>query len=394
MPLRIGHTERGYQQAKTIIGAVPDCEYVLVRDWYSALRRVHELLGRPRVMARTVADARFRFRDFDLSPVDLVHLYNGVSYGSRAWISTFETGLPRFGNVARQRLSDPQRLRADVRTVDALERLASRPCKRLIAHSRNAVCMQTEILEIFPEYRDAILAKTVAIPVGQPAFRSSVAARPLPGAGSRSLRAMLVGHDFFRKGGREVLEVLDGLRAAGYPIQLTIVSVMGVPTYASRAGIDGVSWARTFIAERREWITHFPSLPSATLFEQIESCDIGLLPSYAETYGFAVLEFQAHGVPVITTDVRALPEINPPDCGWLIPVPRRPNGEAIYNEPGGSERVSDAIRSGLERTIREIFEDPGALERRGASALARIRSEHSPEATATALKQIYVEAVG
>ncbi len=49
----------------------------------------------------------------------------------------------------------------------------------------------------------------------------------------------------------------------------------------------------------------------------MRTADIGMLPSYADTYGFSVLEAQA-GNAVITTDIRALPEVNNPAVGWLI----------------------------------------------------------------------------
>jgi len=49
---------------------------------------------------------------------------------------------------------------------------------------------------------------------------------------------------------------------------------------------------------------------------------LALLPTCAETHGDVVLEAQANGCPVITTDIRTLPEINPSEIGYLIEVPK------------------------------------------------------------------------
>ena len=57
------------------------------------------------------------------------------------------------------------------------------------------------------------------------------------------------------------------------------------------------------------------------MLELLSGSHIGLLPSFAETYGYVVLEMQAAGVPVVTTDIRAFSEVNPDECGWRIRTP-------------------------------------------------------------------------
>ena len=42
----------------------------------------------------------------------------------------------------------------------------------------------------------------------------------------------------------------------------------------------------------------------------LKNTHVGLLPTYADTYGYSVLEAQSFGCPVITTNIRAMPEIN------------------------------------------------------------------------------------
>ena len=64
-----------------------------------------------------------------------------------------------------------------------------------------------------------------------------------------------------------------------------------------------------------KWISYVPKLTNNETLELMKKSHIGLLPTYADTYGYSVLEFQAAGCPVITTNVRALPEINNNNLG-------------------------------------------------------------------------------
>jgi glycosyltransferase involved in cell wall biosynthesis len=132
-----------------------------------------------------------------------------------------------------------------------------------------------------------------------------------------------------------------------------------------------------------------PSLPNSVVVEHMRRAHIGLLPTYAETFGYSVLEFQAAGCPVVSTDVRALPEINSEECGWLISVPRNRLGEALYTTPDARQDLSTAIEAGLERAVHEIFTNLSGIEVKGAAALSRIEKAHSPDDFARQMQRIY-----
>jgi glycosyltransferase involved in cell wall biosynthesis len=125
----------------------------------------------------------------------------------------------------------------------------------------------------------------------------------------------------------------------------------------------------------------------------MKTCDVGLLPTYADTYGLSVLEAQACGLPVITTDVRALPEINNADVGWLIRVPKNELGEALYSTLEERERLSLQIQSGLEAIVRNIVADPSVIYIKALKSLERIREMHDPTVYAQKLREIYQEAL-
>jgi len=80
---------------------------------------------------------------------------------------------------------------------------------------------------------------------------------------------------------------------------------------------------KSLILDNLDRITYYEYLPNNEILELMKyKIQVGMLPTRGDTYGYSVLEFQASGCPVISTDVRALLEINNEDCGWIINVPK------------------------------------------------------------------------
>lgn len=101
------------------------------------------------------------------------------------------------------------------------------------------------------------------------------------------------------------------------------------------------------------------------------SADLLVLASYAETYGMAVTEALARGVPVLATAVGGLPEAvgHAPDGtvpGILVPPETRP--EKPSSKPAaGPEQPPTALTAALRRWLGE----PGVRRRSKAAALHR-----------------------
>jgi hypothetical protein len=91
--------------------------------------------------------------------------------------------------------------------------------------------------------------------------------------------------------------------------------------------------------------------------------------------------------------VRALPEINNDEAGWVIKVPKNRLGEAIYTTPEDRTEISRAIKSGLARAIAEIMDDGQVIHRKANASLKRIRDDHSPEEFARQLGELYRQAL-
>jgi len=197
------------------------------------------------------------------------------------------------------------------------------------------------------EFRQPITAKIRVLHPAQEPLVDQVTPREYDH--DHPIRFMMVGAGFFRKGGRELFRVFQKLADdEGLPVRLVIVSSLRIDSYAAHETEEDVAWAREIIAGKPEWLEYYEKLPNPSVLDLLKGADVGLLPTWADTYGLSVLEAQAAGCPVITTNVRALPEINNNHVGWLIRVPKDDLGEANYTTPEDRENLSQVIQDGLE----------------------------------------------
>lgn len=384
-----------YPYLRNIINKLPEAEYIPVKDLYSTIRRI--ILSVNRRSGRdlfSTFDLNNQFDDFEINKVDILHFSNGVSYGHTPWVAHFETFLPRFSDLLKRthgKTKNPLKMTPLIQR--GLHALGSPSCKRIIAMSQAAANLQKDLLLELPlKEHTRILSKLTVLHPPQETLVECCVKRTYDK--SNPIRFILVGAGFFRKGGREILNVFDHLiTSENLPIQLVLVSSLRLDTYASKETQSDIVWAEQFIKDRCDWIEYYETLPHHKVMELMKTCDIGLLPTYADTYGFSVLEAQACGCPVISTDVRALPEINNMDVGWIIRVPKNNLGEALYSTSEERDRLSQLIQSGLEEIIRGITADPSVIFTKGIKAIERIRKHHDPTLYAKQLREIYQTAL-
>lgn len=385
----VGHDRQTYAHRRNIINRVPAFQYRLIHDAYSVARALSSRLGR-RIRRFVISpESENQFRDFDLNSVDIIHLFNSVSYGQTPWVSTFETALPRFTSTI-QRNWHPRKSRDQKRLYRALVAMAGAPCQAIIALSRSAYDIQQHFLTQHPAFSEAISKKLVLLHPPQRPLISPGHEKPL--IGTHGIRFMFVGRSFTRKGGREILDVFDRIRrSSSIPIHLTIVSSLKrdpLPN-APPASDDQLQAYRDFFADNSDWIQWHQDLPHNRVLELMRDSHVGLLPTYADTYGYSALEFMAAGCPVISTDVRALAEINDQERGWLISVPRDAFREAIYRTPSDRVALSLRITAGLENALREILARPQTIHDKALRALEYVIENHDPGSYADALEAAY-----
>jgi len=319
------------------------------------------------------------FRDLDLSPCALYHFFNAVSVGRKPWLTTFETVLPRWNPVP------------DAKVREGLALLARPSCKGLIALSEcNARLQREHLAALAPELTEIILTKLSVLPPSQRPGIEDLSEKP----GINGIVVFsFVGADLFRKGGREILRAFDEIYQAGYRNwQLNIVSTMQVD-YATKATSTDVQNAKELIAKYPEHIVHHTGLANKDVLSLFKRSHVGLLPSWAETYGYSILEAQACGVPVISTNVRAMPEINNDRAGWVIDVPLNDKGNAVLLNDRDRAIFAAHLQARLVDQLRSILSDPSVIRLKAQAALDRIRSDHDPRTRAAVLEGYYDQAL-
>ena len=117
---------------------------------------------------------------------------------------------------------------------------------------------------------------------------------------------LLFGGDFFRKGGAHVVDAFTALRKEFPRASLRL---------CCDADMDFNTPDRRLKEEYLGKIAQNPGITfgrvsrESMLKEVLPQTDIFLLPTYAEAFGFAILEAMAHGIPVVATNTFAIPEI-------------------------------------------------------------------------------------
>ncbi|NEM98888.1 glycosyltransferase family 4 protein [Pontibacter burrus] len=307
---------------------------------------------------------------------DIHHFFNTISFGNTPWVTTFETLLPRWGRVP------------DWLERKGIELLAGGNCKKLIAVSECTKNIQSNYLNKFPKYKETILGKTMVLHPPQELLINSYEDKLL---NDDYITFTIIGADFFRKGGKEILAVFDKLLSKGSPIKLNIVSSLQYGDYASGTTKSDKENALQIIEKHPRYISLFSKLSNDQVLELLKKTHIGLLPTYADTYGYSVLEAQAAACPVITTNIRALPEINNDKCGWVINVPIDTLGNGKLTSETDRKVFSNIIEEELYNIIDSICNDPALIRIKGEHALRHITADHNPSKNADALNRLYRE---
>jgi glycosyltransferase involved in cell wall biosynthesis len=300
----------------------------------------------------------FFFRPFDPR---LFFGFNSIRIDGQPFIVFFETTLPRVSE--KQRMLRKLQLRA----------LLSENCKGAIAISSCARKLQEERIPL--GRRIDVLHPPQPILVKEDWVQKFKA--------GEEFRFCFVGRDFARKGGIEILRAFDKLPFSNW--HLTILSDFRIDDYATRYTRAQQTELRVEIYEiltRNETrIIHHSGLANQEVLRIMLESHVGLLPTWHDTYGYSVLEFQASGCPVISTDVRALTEINHEHCGWVLPIGTTFNAvnsrlESAIDRAAFSRTLEEMLRQTL---VQILSNDLEALTSLALTAVQRIREMHDPE---------------
>jgi glycosyltransferase involved in cell wall biosynthesis len=370
--MKISYVSKGYPEARNIIYN-RTISFVKEIDVFKAISVFFfKITGKVNYVLHNLHYQPFKKRNY--------HFFNVVSFSKRSsWINTFETFVPRLPNAPRFIVNF------------AVKKLASNSCKQIIALSQCTYDIQYDYLsKNYPSSLNVIMDKCMVVHPPQKLIINNLEDK------LRYLKAVnvvvftLVGSDFFRKGGMEVLTAFVRLKEKGITNwHLNIVSSLNYGDYATKTTVEDYNRAVAFIDKNSENITLFKKLPNAEVMELFKKSHIGLLPTWADTYGYSVLEAQACGCPVVTTDIRAMPEINNNDCGWIINVPKDNLGNGLLQNKQDRVRFSEIISEELFKIFVKTIESPESIDTKMEASIERINKEHSIEKHSALLESIY-----
>lgn len=372
MKIAVGIQGAGYVEARTFFMAhPPDVTYLRSYDTLDILSFVQRRLHRA---PSATSFLNCLHCDLGVNRVDLLHFVNTISCSNTPWISTFEHYMPRW----------------NPRSSFGMGLLTRSACRKLIAMSGYARDAQLSLLEKGSATGDAIAERLCVLHPPQQPLVSSYDEKVIPGD---MFSCTFVGRDFFRKGGKEIIAAFAQLRSEGEEIQLRVISSLGWGDYVTGSTDADARAALTFLSQGSPYVIHERELPNEEVLATLRGSHLSLLPTYDDTYGFSVLESQASGTPVITTNVCALTEINSDAAGWVIRLPLDEHGQALLATEDDRKRASALITEGIYVALKAALHDPAATRVRGRNALERIRAEHAPGGYAAALHDIYTEAL-
>lgn len=387
---KIGIVKNEYPEKRTIIeGNTNKIVKINSRNYYL----IRLILNRIPILKNKV-DLIFYERPLTTKEVDGVHFFNSITNQDISWVSTFETFIPRSKATDKYKRKDLSSItKKDEKNIEKyLKMISSNNCKKIIALSKINYEMEKYLLDFFPAYKDKILEKMIQInPPQKKLVEKNIVEQKTIG---KRINFLFVGKDFIRKGGKEIVDVFWKIKEeTDFEFELQLVSLGKEKNYAFGKYQDSeteISIVKNKIDEC-SFITLHEKLENKDLLKLMKQSDVGLLPTWADTYGYSVLEFQASGCPVITTDVRALPEINNNEIGWIINLDTDDFGEVIIDSKVKKIEQRKSLQEQLERIILDILNNPDQIKNKAIDAYDAVSSNHSLEKYMDKLNEIYEE---
>lgn len=352
----------------------------------------------PLIFFRKIPILKKYIRPFIFIPVynpkiDIYHSFNDICITNKKWVVTFETMLPRFDLLDGYHRQEQANYSYHKTVNTYLKKIAAPNCLAAIAISESTLKIQEKILESYPDMKDKILQKTIVI---YPPQKKLTSKADIEKKSFDKLKLIFVGRDFYGKGGSEIVIAIDELiseqKILEEDLEVTLVGVLNRQhSHAMNEYQDTKAFTDSIenIINKSKNIKILSNIKNEDLLKIIKEHHIGLLPTWADTFGYSVLEFQASGCPVISTNVRALPEINNPEVGWIIDINTNTLGEVVIDSLEKKEATRRIIINNLKSIILEAKKNKESVRQKAIKALKRIEETHSTKEYNQKIKEIY-----
>ncbi len=348
--------------------ALPTEEYGI---HYRRVRRIpfHRIPGAP-------AHWRYICRFWPRRAVDAVHLFNRVCFSPIPWVASYEMEYPRYLGPVRRQAIDA-----------AYEMMARDACRLLLPMSWAA---KRHFLRRVPDHLVSAIEPKVHVfsgGVSVPPHALRERERHLQQSSSE-FRVGFVGNDFWRKGGPALLRAATTLRRRACNIRLVIISALDPTTYVT--DVDEGAYAQVVnTLHQSDWIELYSALPNHEVLTKLAACDAFALPTLDESLGWAILEAKALALPVITTNIFAIPELarhGIDACIIRLPVDAdlRWAGGPWHGPESASayEQAMSLISDGMVGPLEALMNQPGLRESMGRNARHHFVAEYADDIAA------------
>lgn len=164
--------------------------------------------------------------------------------------------------------------------------------------------------------------------------------------------------NFFIKGGANVVDVFEKLQQIYDGIKLRLCCDIDIDFHTQDAEMRSDYLNRI---EKNPDITMGRVSRETFVEELLPKTDIYILPTYADAFGFAVLEAMSYGIPVVSTNYMAMPEIIEHEAnGFLIDIEKYPcdslfKGCVVDHLP---QDFREDINQQLQSYLTQLIESP------------------------------------
>jgi len=217
---------------------------------------------------------------------------------------------------------------------------------------------------------------------------------------SDTVNILHIGSGFFEKGGRELFRAVDILRDK-HKLDVNIRTITNAPPHYR-------SEFEAFISKYRQkegFTVIEKPVTRETLFKEFYGkSDIFALPSFGDFFGYVFLEAMACGLPLVGTEVFAIPEIiEDGSNGFLVPASitpfrsnllrKTPSEVDAYLKKIASEESVD-MTANLAEKLRIMVEDRQLRKKMGNRSYELVESgKFSVTSRNRILKKIYDDAL-
>jgi glycosyltransferase involved in cell wall biosynthesis len=308
------------------------------------------------------------FNPLPLRRFDLVHAFNRIPLGTTPFIIGFESHLPRAYGLEEttyfRRLTDM---------------LGGKRCRAIVAISEHARKVFEDTHESRPGARDMLdrlitRYPNVDVPDDEDLLEDDVPER---------VQVTFIGSHFGRKGGCVAVELARNANAAGFPLDVTVVSSLQVGGSIWTDPASTSFFDKYLALLELPNVRHHASLDNRAVIDLLRRSHFCLLATFGDTFGFTAIEALANSTPVIATNQCALPEfIEHRKNGVLLDLPTNSHGEWIHSSShhrateGFEKLFSEEVSRLAAQALQEIMlatQDARAYQamRRAAKDTAR-----------------------